>query len=594
MNLLRDAWLVLQTDRLSVLLTVAWLLWGSILIAWIVIRFGRGAPSLAELFAVSLGGWMLPVFFSGILILALGVWARLRPSALLIGVLLFLTAAPSLDSILRWAEQRRPGAAGHLLALGTILLALAFLRLSFVSRLLLPMYFDSAEHYRIIRSLIQDYASAPAVLAWPVRGYYHLGYHVVLAVMTLLSQADLGRLMLVSGVFMVAALPIPLFVVASRETGSGLAGLAAVLLGSLGWYMPAHVLNWGKYPGLLGASVLLFALTSAYLASAAPRSSERRVFFVLSVISAFVTTVVHSRSIILFAVMLASWLLSTLWLRRPTSQRLVAFGLVVLLLIGEVVLLVGEPVLQIVLDPYLGSGIWITCIVGLLAPFAFIRYPRLAFSCLLCLAFLLLGLFIPGPDFASGPLLDRPLIEMVLFIPLALVGAAGSSALASWLGSQYAPARTLVVPLLAIVIVVNASARYSFYPSECCLQVGPDDLTALSWLAANPPAGGGRVLIPTAGVLAAPPPYPPLLPASDAGVWVEPLTRRQTASLPYPTDFASQATLDALCAQDVTDIFVGSSPQSFSDASLQERPSWYIIELSLPQAVLYRVAGCQR
>lgn len=597
MSLLLDTWQVLQTDRLTVLLAFGGVLWGSLVVAGILIRLHDTRLDLADLFAISLGAWIVPVLFCSILVLLLGLFLRLRPSSLLIAASLLGAAACALWSILRAPRGLRTDAPGTVLGLAAIFLVLAILRLAFVSRTLLPMYFDSAEHYRIIRLLMDDYSgtTSPAALAWPVQGYYHIGYHSVLAAIAVLSQADLGRLILVSGQIAAAALPIPLFVIVGRETASQLGGSLAVLLGALGWYMPAHALNWGKYPALFGVAVLVSALAAIYLAgTSVPRSPGRRGLLIVSLIGACAAFAIHTRLIILLAIMIGSWILSSLWLYRPLLQRLLLAGLVILVVVVECVLLAREPVLHPVLDPYLGPGIWITCLVCLLAPFAFARFPRLAFGSVLSVGLLLLGMFIPGPGLASGPLLDRPLVEMVLFIPLALAGAAGAVALASIPGHRYASAPALIITLFAAGIVEHASLRYSFYPSSCCLRVGGDDLTALAWLADNPAPGPGRVLIPTVELRDSPLPYPPLHPASDAGAWVGSLTRRQTAGLPYGTDFGNRTTLESLCTQDVTDIFVSSDAQAFSEASLQETPAWYIMELRLPGVVLYRVTGCDR
>lgn len=597
MNLLHDAWLVLQTDRLSVLISFGSVLWGSLVVAAMLSRACRTMLEPAEALALSLGGWIVPVLLCGVVILALGTFLRVWPSPLLIAALMVLAAAWALRSILRAHSEDRPGSLDGVPSLLAIFVTLAFLRLAFASQTLLPMYFDSAEHYRIIRVLMEDYSgtASPAALAWPVRGYYHIGYHVVLAALTVLSHADLGRLMLVSGAIVAAALPIPLYVVTWRETGSAWAGLLAVVLGSLGWYMPAYVLNWGKYPALFGVSSLLFTLTAAYLAGV-PRlaSPQRRAYWILAIAGACATGAVHTRSMILLVIMIASWMLSAWSLRQPPLRRHLTIALAGLVLAVECVLLDSQGILRLLLDPYLGAGIWITCLTALLAPLAYIRFPRLLLACLLSLIFVLLALLIPSPPLISGTILDRPLVEMVLFVPVTLVGSAGAASLASSLFPRDGSARVAVASLLAATIILNAFVRYSFYPSDCCLRLAGDDLTALAWLRSEPVAGQGRVLIATTELRAAPLPYPPLLPASDAGAWVAPLSGRQTASLPYWVDFSSDPTLHALCAQDVTDIFVGSGPQSFSRESLQEMPAWYIIELRLPQTDLYRVTGCER
>jgi len=73
---------------------------------------------------------------------------------------------------------------------------------------------------------------------------------------------------------------------------------------------------------------------------------------------------------------------------------------------------------------YLGDGL-----IGALSIIAFRKYPRLAFSALLTVALLTGGLFIPVPGSPYLTLLDRPLVEMLMFIPLAILGGLGCAGL---------------------------------------------------------------------------------------------------------------------------------------------------------------------
>jgi hypothetical protein len=132
-------------------------------------------------------------------------------------ILLILGAGFAVPSA--WAARR---AAGRLLnstflAMGGIFLALVCLRLAFVARLPLPLYFDSVQHYRIIQALAGQYSGVPSATALRsvLSGYYHLGFHLVLATVARISHAPLGDLMLVSGQIVLAAVPLSLFIIPS-------------------------------------------------------------------------------------------------------------------------------------------------------------------------------------------------------------------------------------------------------------------------------------------------------------------------------------------------------------------------------------------
>jgi hypothetical protein len=594
MNLLLDALSVLRSDSAAALVFLTCLFWGSLVVAAVLSRVPRIRSDGTVMLSLALGGWIVPVLLCSAVFLLLGILLHLHPSMLTVAAFGLVAAGWAIWTIGSVHEAKSAPWVPSSLFLGVLFLVIATLRLAFVARTPLPLYFDSAEHYRIIRDLMADYAASVAFMPvlWPVESYYHLGYHSVMAVLAALSQVNLARLMLVSGAIALAALPIPLFVIPYHETGSRSAGLLAVLLGSLGWYMPGYVLDWGKYPALFVVPVVVFTLSAAYLAGvAAENTPGKRGLQILALIGTGVALAIQTRSIILLAMMLAAWLLSNLWVVRPATQRLLAAALTFAGLIGVLIVLGRSPVLSPVLDPYLGNGIWITGLVGLLGVFAFKTYPRLAFASVCALVLLCLGLFIPVPRFASGPLLDRPLVEMVLFAPLSILGAAGFAAIIMQLHPRSDSVPVAVVALLSILIIANSVIRHSFYPSDCCVLVNGDDLAALDWLSSAPGADS-RVLIPMAELSDAPLPYPPLIASSDAGAWVRPLTGRQTSSLPYWTDFGDPDTLGTLCQTAVSEIFVSSGAESFRDESLRGKPEWYIIELALPRTSIYRVTGC--
>ena len=66
---------------------------------------------------------------------------------------------------------------------------LIFIRLGFAADIILPSYFDSAEHYRIIQVFLNMRESSKFM--WPTASYYHIGYHVIVAALTSITHANI-------------------------------------------------------------------------------------------------------------------------------------------------------------------------------------------------------------------------------------------------------------------------------------------------------------------------------------------------------------------------------------------------------------------
>lgn len=595
MTLLSDAWLVLRGDAISVLVFSACVLWGSIIILWGIRAVKGGEHDAADLFSLALGGWILPAFLLSVPILTLAVFLKVLVNLPIAAAFLTVSAGASIWSNCRRHLRISLGFNVSVFVLAALFFGSLLLRLAFIAKIPLPLYFDSPVHYRIIQSLMGDITAANRShpLTWPALNYYHLGYHIMLAVAASISHVNLGRLMLVSGQVVLAAVPFPLFLIAHRETGSSIAGVVAVILGALGWYMPAHALNWGKYPALFSLPGILFTLNAAYLASkSGPSRAGARSLGFLAVLGACVSFFIHTRSIIVLGLMVSAWLAAKWWQDRSRLTRLLLLGLTIFTLISLSLLLDRNSVLNSTVDPYLGAGFWITALVGLLSVPALLSHPRLAFSALLAAVLLLAGLFVPAPNLVSSTLLDRPLVEMIFFIPLCLLGAAGLAGMLGYFASRRALAQVSAA-LISLFIAFHAFSHYGFYPAACCSLVEQSDLGPLDWLGRNLPSDA-RILISSGQMRFLPAPYPPEIVATDAGAWILPLADRQTPSMPYWTDFRAAGTLQWICKNGVSEIFVGGLPQSFNAASLEARPDWYELILFFPRARVYRTLGCLR
>jgi hypothetical protein len=188
-------------------------------------------------------------------------------------------------------------------------------------------------------------------------------------------------------------------------------------------------------------------------------------------------------------------------------------------------------------------------------------------------------------------LLDRPLVEMLLFMPLAWIGGLGLAAVLQSLDRLH-PARRAAAPILLIgLVVIHALMRYDFRPSECCTIAGYDDAAALDWLEEHLPAGATTAIAAAELTLEGPGPGRAST-GIDAGIWITPLTGRPAHLLNHDFDFAAQNAALQLCARGFTHIYIGGEGRSFDAAQIEGRPEWYAPVFLLPGAQIYEIRGC--
>jgi hypothetical protein len=204
-----------------------------------------------------------------------------------------------------------------------------------------------------------------------------------------------------------------------------------------------------------------------------------------------------------------------------------------------------------------------------------------------------MGLLIPAPILAAGTLLDRPFVEMLLWIPLSLLGASGIAGLIEWTQPGWHRFGQAAATLILLAVVAHAFVGYCFHPSPCCSIAAADDLVALEWLKENL-STGGRVAVASTQLRVAPVTYAPLEAPVDAGAWVQPLTGISTIALPSGIDFGDEGMLTSICASGVTYVYVGDALGSFDSGSLQGMPAWYRLRLQLPLVSIYEVIACQK
>ena len=597
----------------SDIITVFTAHWPLIAVLWLLVLLGfiltRGTlkwilgERLAseEYMSLAAAGWILPVLLTSFLWLG---WGMVQRSNLSAWIVLICLAILSIVISLRGRNGSDEGSKVILYILLTFFVLFLFLRLALVSKAILPLYFDSAQHYLNTKALIGMITSEQGMpFAWPLSSYYHIAFHILTAWVTSLSQVDISSTMLLLGQVILAAIPLPLFTLIRQETRSDAGGLFAVLLATFGWYMPAYAVNWGKYPALTSLPLTTFVIGLAYLSLRYKDSLPRRNYLALNLIlllGILVATLTHSRAIFVFGIVGLSWMLTAGWQRLPKLLRAVAFLALLAGCISVILFIRKQAIFGLLFDPYWEKGLVITAVVLILGLFALWHSPRLVFAIIASFFLLLVCLIIPinVPGYGQLTLLDRPFVEMFIYLPLSILGGAGLAGLerslrslnSKWQADRVWPVHALS-SLFLIGLAVNAVLHYNLYPSDCCHIIGRDDLVAIDWMDKNLPSEA-RILIASTELHVLATDTPQGIAGSDGGIWITPLTGRLTIPMPYQSDFGQPAVFDIVCRQQADYLYVGETGAIFNNALIAPYPDRYHVLLSMPTAKVYQVTGC--
>lgn len=597
------------SDIFSVLQTHWQLLAGSLviivlsqLLLWSVLKtIFRDRLTSEEYFSLSCAGWILPLSLLSWLWLT---WGTFGQSALTAVLMLFTLAILAVAFFLRAPRDAARGSKIVLSILLVLSAASILLRLAFVSSVIVPLYFDSAQHYLIIRNLIQSLDSNQIPFLSGATGtYYHIGFHLLTALITSALRVDSIDTILILGQMIVATLPLSVFTIVRQETQSSRAGLFAVLLAAFGWYMPAYAVNWGKYPALTSLHLITLVASLAYLSlryrDVLPWKNSLGLQAIL-VSGILVTGLAHSRSLPILAIAALAWLFVTGWQRLSKGLRLASFFAAITALVLLILFIRTKDVFGLLFDPYWEKGLTVTIVILALALLGQWAYPRLTLASILVILFLLVSLLVPVrvPGYGNLTLLDRPLVEMILYLPLSLLGGAGLAGLekglrqltARWPEKPLGP-MVYLADVFIILLLVNAFANYNLYQAECCSIVGRDDLVAIDWMDKNLPAEA-RILIASTELRVLISDSPQGAAGADAGIWITPLTGRMTLTMPYQSDFSQPAIFGTLCKRGAEYIFVGEKGAIFNNGLLSANPDRYQLLLSMPKTKIYQVTGC--
>jgi hypothetical protein len=507
-----------------------------------------------EYFSLSLAGWILPAALMALLWYALGL--LFSPQA---GLLILVVIVLMAGFILYTRNKSIHIPLLRQVVFSLLLLALLFLtlRLAYVAKAVFPMYFDSAQHYQLTREILATVDPSYAI-PWTLTSYYHLGFHFLAAFFAFITRAEINDIMLSLGQVILALMPFSAYFMIKHWTRSTSAAMFTLVLAGFGWYMPAHAMDWGKYPALTGIALLPFVLSAAYLLFHNIDSLSRRKFLSLStilVLAAAVSVFLHSRVVIVLAIVALIWALTYLWQQLQGVWKILVLLIAMFALIYEIFLIQTKGILGPLFDPYGFKAIAVTSSVLLLAIFAYRSYPAVVFSCIVAVLLLLISLFAPLRNLFLGAanitLLDRPFVEMILYLPLALLGGFGLAGLETFLQERknlrnvYFILSQTIGPVFILLVVVNAFFQYDLYPADCCSIVSYADLEAIDWMNNTLPKDA-RILISSTELNVLPTDEFQGNAGGDAGIWITPLINRPTVLMPFNTDFHQQQALDTI------------------------------------------------
>jgi hypothetical protein len=560
-----------------------------------------------EYVSLAMSGWIVLLSLASLFWFLIGTVLGGQFSAR--AVLIFMIFLSFTISFFRIRKEVTANSKAVILFLFLLFGILIILRLAFVSKTMLPLYFDSARHYLFIKNLLGglEPLNAAAPFQLPTAYYYHLGFHFLAGFLTISLNAEITDTMLILGQMILAGLPLSIFFIIKHETKSNGAGFFTVLISALGWYMPAYVVNWGKYPALTSLASIQFVLSLAYLLfhGGNTLSSQKRWGALgILVLSIVISGFMHTRSIFIFGIAFLAWTAATWRQNLPRVAQALVFWMTIVAILLAVLFIQRQEVFGLLFDPYGSKGILITSSVLLLALAAEKSYPRLAFSCVLVILLLLLSIFfvLPKilPTYTNLTMLDRPFVEMILFLPLSMLGGLGVAGLEQTLRQAKARLGSAdfswgkYVSILPIsLILINAFSQYDLYPADCCSIVSPDDLTAIAWINKKMPANARILIASTEMKVLATDSFQGFM-STDAGAWILPLTGRTTVPFLYDSDFGQRDVLSILCKRRIRYIYVGGLDPTFDDAIIRMHPDWYKVLLSMPKVQIYRIIGCKQ
>jgi len=452
--------------------------------------------------------------------------------------------------------------------IGLILLLawISIVKLSFLSGLSYPLYSDSAYHFDLINQILGGKLSSLLFSANGLPDYYHYGFHSIAALSSLISSLPVEKSMLIVGQVLQISIPLSFYPIGKILTHKAWGGTLAVTIAAFGWPMPAYASQWGKYPAILSVQFFLW-FYSIYLLIQKNDIPKKRLFsFLFTLMCLFIGLIFHTRIVIIIVLF---FVIQKLFEHNTTVKKDTHLNLFLFVaLLGNLILLYINDFedFQHIYIKYLQESGLTALLLLFFARFFRHQSKQLFYQQVIFIVFLLVMLNIPIPhgllNRNAEYLIDRPFLEIILFIPLTLIMAIAVTNFTNMLLISGKRIRSLRIYRAVAIVFLGVMSVFT-YPirSSCCVILDPPNIAVIQRIKAELPSNA-KILI-AVGTWSS---------YYDAGIWISPLTGIQTVNWSYDTDFDKDVLL-SLCKQSVMYIYVGNTAYSFSRLSLQNANS---------------------
>jgi len=471
---------------------------------------------------------------------------------------------------------------------------LLIIRMSYLSELVVPSYQDSVKHYLIVEDLLFGLNESRAFHRFGELSsrYYHFGSHFIIAWVTALSNTPILDTMAVTGQLFQVIAPISLFFPIQVITNNNQIAFFAMVIGSLGWSMPAYASNWGKLPAIASIAAMPAILGFMWIAWKSPPRKRVPLWIVVFILS-LGEILLHTRSVfILLAVLLSGLWLSlgkkrVAWLHIMGMYAFVASSLA---LSHEDVILTDLFVITDLLNRYCANGGWVLMLIIIVLTLITWRRHRdltLGVSIFL-IVFILLGIG-PIPFLPGGRLIDRPYAEIALFLPLTFLLIIGVHAIREFflrsdtlLNNLAGQSVALLILLIGIWIGIRSQPLIA---NSCCQVLSEDDLEVSQWARINI---GQDSRTGIASIVW----DPNYKVGADGGAWFSALSGHAISMWPFELGPGVKDVYCQYCENGITHLYAGSSQESFNRSQMNEQPSRYEALYIRPKAAIYKVINC--
>jgi len=453
-----------------------------------------------------------------------------------------------------------------------------FLRLAFISDLLLPQYDDSPEHYMIVQDLVDPLPireDSFYALGNISENYYHLGFHFLSAWFSVSSGMDIARSILLLGQIFVflSAIFVAFLILVLTENYYGAA--ASGLYAALAWEMPAFAVNWGKYPAIVG--IALFPAALGILIILGRYQFHKASTWILWLAVILGAGLLHTRLIVCLGIFLVVYLLSRIFPLKGSNRLwqiiIVAGGISILWLFRNSLLV------------FYANNLFLPLIfIVVLLPLAWMEFHQATFQ----IIFSTLGLSVASrvPLWLEGYgafLMNAQFLEIFLYIPLASLIGVGLAGLFKQEFRFSIWIKCAAVAIAVVGLLYDFPSKKAFSPDLCCTYVNQGDLQAIQWIR-NHSSEDSAIWIPA---------FKPgkYKIGTDAGVWIPALANRNANKLAYDFDWKANSARETLCQVYYSEVYVYAGSTQFSfDVTALQAVEWLELTFSSGDTQIYAAA----